>query len=126
MPPLTILAKVHIPPPSRARVILWSREVRQELFETEDGRLLAERAFYEDGLTPNSIQIGADLIPCYGDYLLYSERERDRKKTSNNTMQKREAKKMKKIAKEKQQATMFEEALGRMGLDFDSEAHMCI
>ena len=47
-------------------------------------------------------------------------------KTSNNTMQKREAKKMKKIAKEKQRATMFEEALGRMGLDFDSEAHMCI
>ena len=41
-------------------------------------------------------------------------------------MQKREAKKMKKIAKEKQRATMFEEALGRMGLDFDSEAHVCI
>ena len=88
--------------------------------------MLAERAFYEDGLTPNYMEIGADLIPRYGEYLLYSERERDRKKTSSNGTQKREAKKMKKIQKEKNEAKMFEEALGRMGLDFDSEAHVCI
>ena len=74
-------------------MILWSREVRQELFETEEGRLLAERAFYEDGLTPNYMEIGADLIPRYGEYLLYSERERDCKLTSSNGTQKREAKK---------------------------------
>ena len=88
--------------------------------------MLAERAFYEDGLTPNYIKTGADLIPRYGEYLLYSERERGRKKTSGNAAQKRAAKKLKKIVGEKQQAKMFEEALGRMGLDFDSEAHMCI
>ena len=72
------------------------------------------------------LEIGADLIPRYGEHLLYSERERDRKKTSSNGTQKREAKKMKKIQKEKNEAKMFEEALGRMGLDFDSEAHVCI
>ena len=60
-------------------VILWGREVRHELFESEEGRLLAERAFYEDGLTANYTQIGADMLPQYGEYLLYSERERGRK-----------------------------------------------
>ena len=33
---------------------------------------------------------------------------------------------MKKIQKEKNEDKMFEEALGLMGLDFDSEAHVCI
>ena len=55
-----------------------------------------------------------------------SSPERDRKKTSSNGTQKREAKKMKKIQKEKNEAKMFEEALGLIGLDFDSEAHVCI
>ena len=64
--------------------------------------------------------------PRYGECLLYSERERDRKKTSSNGTQKREAKKMKRIQKEKNEAKMFEEALGLMGLDFDGEAHVCI
>ena len=32
---------------------------------------------------------------------------------------------MKKIQEEKNEAKMFEEALGLMGLDFDSEAHVC-
>ena len=50
-----------------------------------EGRLLAERAFYEDGLTANYTQIGADLLPQYGEYLLYSERERDRKATKNES-----------------------------------------
>ena len=36
------------------------------------------------------------------------------------------AKKRKLIAKEKQNAQEFEAALGRMGLDFESEAHVCI
>ena len=69
-------------------------------------------------------QIGADLLPQYGEYLLYSERERDRKAV--NPAAKREGKKRKLIAKEKQNAQEFEAALGRMGLDFDSEAHVCI
>jgi hypothetical protein len=105
-------------------VILWGREVRHELFESEEGRLLAERAFYEDGLTANYTQIGADMLPQYGEYLLYSERERDRKAINPTT--KRADKKRKKIAKQKQDAQEFEAALGRMGLDFESEAHVCI
>ena len=117
-------AKVSIPPPSRALVILWGREVRHELFDSEEGRLLAERAFYDDGLTANYTQIGADLLPQYGEYLLYSERERDRKVV--NPAAKREDKKRKLIAKQKQNAQEFEAALGRMGLDFESEAHVCI
>ena len=53
----------------------------------------------------------------YGEYLLYSERERDRK--AINPAAKREGKKRKLIAKEKQNAQEFEAALGRMGLDFE-------
>ena len=98
--------------------------MRHELFESAEGRLLAERAFYEDGLTANYTQIGVDLLPQYGEYLLYSERERDRK--AINPAAKREDKKCKRIAKEKQNAQEFEAALGRMGLDFESEAHVCI
>ena len=69
--------------------------------------------------TVQNTQIGADLLPQYGEYLLYSERERDRK--AANPAAKREGKKRKLIAKEKQNAQEFEAALGRMGLDFDSE-----
>jgi hypothetical protein len=109
-------SKVDIPLPSRALVILWSREARSELFETEKGRLLGKRAFYEDGLTTNEA----------GNYLLYSDRERARKSNDNNAVDKRKAKKQKKIATEKEEATQFQEALGRMGLGFDSEAHACV
>ena len=75
-------------------------------------------------MTEHEQQQGADLLPQYGEYLLYSERERDRKAV--NPAAKREGKKRKLIAKEKQNAQEFEAALGRMGLDFDSEAHVCI
>jgi hypothetical protein len=94
------------------------------LLQTQQHPLLAERAFYEDGLTANYTQIGADMLPQYGEYLLYSERERDRK--AINPATKRADKKRKKIAKQKQDAQEFEAALGRMGLDFESEAHVCI
>ena len=79
------------------------------------------RRFSVNSLSSNVIQ----FVPALH-FILYSERERGRKKTSGNAAQKRAAKKLKKIVGEKQQAKMFEEALGRMGLDFDSEAHMCI
>jgi hypothetical protein len=109
-------AKLKIPLPSRARVLLWSREARRELFETEDGRMLGERAFYEDGLTRNA----------NGTYLLYSERERGRKGAANNATDKRDAKKRKKIEIEKAPAAEFAGALGRMGLGFDCEGHSCL
>ena len=107
-------------------MIMWSREVRYELFETEAGHLLGKRAFYEDGLTPNYMEMSEDLIPTYGNYLLYSERERCSKLKGNDASEKRENKKQKKIQKEKARATEFLEALGRMGLGFDSEAHVCV
>ena len=56
-------AKVDIPLPGRALVIMLSREVRRELFETEAGHMLGERAFYEDGLTPNYMEMSEDLLP---------------------------------------------------------------
>ena len=95
---------------------MWSREVRHELFETEEGRSLGERAFYEDGLTKNA----------NGDYLLYSKREQDKKNKGNDAANSRMSKRQKKIDKEKEQARHYREALACMGLGFDSEGHACL
>ena len=105
--------ELNMPQPSRARVILMGRKVREQ-FETEAGRAIVTAAFYDNGL----IKGGPD-----NSYLLYSARKARERASVTATKIKKKGKKMLARVKEEQQGNNFKEVIAMVGLNIGNDGH---
>ena len=95
--------EIKLPVPSRAQVILWGREVRKSLFDSESGRKLIRQSMEDCGMVRD--QNGKDWT--------YSELMARRKKEADDRLKTNEGKKEKAQAKLKSKYEDFQSVVSR-------------